>query len=195
MKFQNSKFLSIMHMTHIDNLDSIFKHGLLAHNNPYKKRDISNIEVNNRREKRENIYGRKIHDYVPFYFNPRNAMMYKNRHEDVVVLEFSKELLFKDNVLFTDKNAATRSAHFYHKIDDLNKIDWGTLKSQSWIDQPNAQYVKQTMMAEVLVYKSVSIKYLRKIHCKNLTTRQLLMERYNLKSQDVVVTSSMFFYF
>ena len=33
-------FTSLGHMTHIENLDSILKYGLLAHNNPYKKVNI-----------------------------------------------------------------------------------------------------------------------------------------------------------
>ena len=38
----------LYHMTHIENLPSILKHGLLAHGNLYQKEDISNKEVNNR---------------------------------------------------------------------------------------------------------------------------------------------------
>lgn len=191
MKLNDFAFTSLDHMTHIDNLDSIFKYGLRSHNNPYKKRDISNTEVNQRRERRENIYGRKIHDYVPFYFNPRNAMMYKNRYEDVVILAFSKQLLLKDNVIFTDKNAATSTAMFYRKIDDLKKINWEIVQSQNWCCKP--EYVKQIMMAEVLVYDHVGIEYLRGIYCKNNQTKDMLMKKYGLKSYQVAVKPNLFF--
>lgn len=180
-------------MTHVDNLDSIFRKGLQAHNNPHKKRDISNQNVNARREVRENIYGKKIHDYVPFYFNPRNAMIYKNRFENIVVLAFSKTLMLEENILFTDKNASSNTVHFYNKIDDLDKINWANVQRSSWCNVSNTYEVKQTMMAEVLVPKSVSMKYLKGIYCKNTKTKTMLMKKYNLPSRYIVVKPDMFF--
>jgi hypothetical protein len=191
MNFQKYGFISLDHMTHIDNLDSIFKYGLLAHNNPYKKVDISNKDVNFRRKVKENIYGRSIHDYVPFYFNPRNAMMYKNRNEQVVILAFSKSLLYKNNTLFTDRNAATKNVRFYNNLQDLDKINWDIVTSQSWNGKP--EDVKQIMMAEVLVYNKVPVKYFIGIYCKDEAMKQYLMQRYNLPSSKVFVKPDYFF--
>jgi len=193
MKLDNYDFTSLDHMTHISNLDSIFKYGLQAHNNPYKKRDISNTDVNERRERRENVYGRKIHDYVPFYFNPRNAMMYKNKDEDVVILAFSKKLLLKNNILFTNKNASTDTVHFYHDIDDLERINWKLLQSESWYNKTNSYEIRQIMMAEVLVYKSVDISNLLGIYCKDPAMKKRLLEKYNLKQSQVIVKPKLFF--
>ena len=96
-KEQEGKILSICenygikglyHMTHIDNLQSIFQNGLLSHtnarNNNFMKGDIANNDVNNRRSGLEPIYNRPIHDYTPLYFNPRNPMLYvrKNIQKD-----------------------------------------------------------------------------------------------------------------
>ncbi|MDQ7060886.1 MAG: DUF4433 domain-containing protein [Sulfurimonas sp.] len=193
MRLNNYGFTSLDHMTHINNLDSIFKYGLQAHNNPYKKRDISNTDVNSRRERRENIYGRKVHDYVPFYFNPRNAMMYKNKDEDVVILAFNKKILLKNNVLFTNKNASTDSVHFYNDINDLEKINWDLVQSQSWNGKENAYQIKQTMMAEVLVYNKVDISNLLGIYCKDSSMKRQLIQRYNLKDSQVIVKPNLFF--
>ncbi len=191
MNLENYNFTSLGHMTHIDHLKSIFKHGLLAHHNPYKTRDISNTEVNARRNRKESIYGRAIHDYVPFYFNPRNAMMYRNKDEDVIILAFSKKLLLGNNVVFTDKNAAASTVKFYHNINDLQKIDWSIVQSQSWNGKPET--VKQTMMAEVLVYNSVSIKNLLGIYCKDSMMQKTLMQEYGLASHQVAIKPNLFF--
>ena len=48
----------IYHMTHIEHLPSILAHGLLSHNNPYKKHDISNKSANDKRERIEPIHNR-----------------------------------------------------------------------------------------------------------------------------------------
>ena len=79
---------TINHMTHIDNLSSILDNGLISHNNPYCKRDISNQGVNARRERIEPIYNKKIHDYVPFYMNIRNPMLYVVQKNKEMILLF-----------------------------------------------------------------------------------------------------------
>ena len=79
----------LYHLTHKDNLENILRYGLqshnLAHQNNLIKKDISNKDVNKRRQKRDPIYKKSIHDYVPLYFNPRNPMMYvrKNIQNDI----------------------------------------------------------------------------------------------------------------
>ena len=191
MELSKYGFTSIDHMTHIDNLDTIFKNGLLAHNNPYKKVDISNQAVNSRRKTREPIYGRKVQEYVPFYFNPRNAMMYKNKDEDIVILAFNAELLLLENTIFTDRNASTRDVEFFNKIKDLDIIDWEILNSYSWYNRPNI--VKQTMMAEVLAPRRVSMKYFKNIYCKDLQTKKILTKKYNLYSNQIMVEPYLFF--
>ena len=191
MNTMQPKLSSLDHMTHIDNLDSIFQNGLLAHNNPYKRKDISNTEVNNRRTKREYIYGKSLHSYVPLYFNPRNAMMYKNRNENIVILSFDTILLRKQGVLFTNKNASTNSVKYYQSVQYLKQLNWEYIMAQSWYGK--IEEVKQVMMAEVLVPNKINIKYLKGIYCKDHVTKEMLLKRYNLKSHQVAVKPYLFF--
>lgn len=167
--FENYGLTSIDHITHVDNLPSILKNGLYSHNNSFVKKDISNNDVNSRRHYKEPIYNHNVHDYVPFYFNPRNAMMYNVRHENVVVLQFSTKLMYQENVIFTNQNAATNNVTFINDINDLKHLNWKSIRAKSWNDQPS--YVKQQMMAEVLIYNYVPITYLRRIYCKDISTR------------------------
>ena len=50
-QFFLDKMSEIFHMTDYNNLKNILLHGLQNHYNVYKKVDISNREVNDRREK------------------------------------------------------------------------------------------------------------------------------------------------
>lgn len=187
--FSRCHINNLFHMTHIDNLKSIFNNGLLSHNNSLKKVDISNKEVNARRDKLEYIYGKNVHDYVPFYFNPRNAMMYRNKDENIVILAFDRELIFGDKVIYTDRNASTNSVLFYKDIKDIKNINWSILWSKSWYERPSE--VKQIMMAEVLVPKRVSIKHLKAIVCKDILTQMKLKRKY--PSIKVYVDKKQFF--
>ena len=165
----NNRVEHLYHMTHIDNLPSILKYGLLSHGNKFQKKDISNQEVNGRRSRRDPIYRRPLHSYVPFYFNPRNAMLYVQENQDqIVILEVKRELILKDGVLFTDGNAASKYTDFYNDLSYLDKIDWKCIHSKYWNDFIDG---KRKMMAEVLVPDSVTIDKIEAIACNNSETK------------------------
>lgn len=171
---------SVYHMTHIDNLEGIFSKGLLAHNNNFKKVDISNKNVNNYREKLEPIYNRSIHSYVPFYFNPRNAMLYsvqKRFSSSVVLLEFSNELLLKSNAVFTNGNASRRDTDFSNNIYFLNDFNWNLVFSTSWSGL--GDHVKTAMMSEVLIYQHQGLESLIKFNCQSKSVARMLNNRFN----------------
>lgn len=180
-------------MTHIENLSTILEYGLYSHHNQYKKRDISNTDVNKRRNKMEPVFHRNIHDYVPFYFNPRNAMMYAKKSEDIVVLGFDSNLLYEENTIFTDKNAATNDVHFFHGTLFLHMLPWDYILSDSWNMHNDKEAVKQAMMAEVLVYHHVDIDRLATIYVKDQRTKSNLMERYKLPSNKINIEPELFF--
>lgn len=187
----------IYHMTHTSNLQGILDHGLLAHNNQYKETDISNLEVNDRRRGAEPIYGRSIHEYVPFYFNPRNAMLYRNQKtfgNDIIILGFSNKLVSADNVIFTEGNAATGSTQFFTDIDELNdNIDWNYVWSNSWYNEPDGNEIKRVMMSEVLVYNKVKSKKLKVIYCQNKWVKNYINDNYYVDDIKVKVNKNLFF--
>ena len=192
------RIATIDHMTHIDNLDSIFEHGLLAHNNPYKKIDISNQEVNQRRNRKEPIYNRNTHDYVPLYFNPRNAMLYRNQKQfgdAIVILAFKKDTILLENTLFTNGNAASDGTKCSNDISELELKDWNwpMIWSSSWNDSTNADEVKWSMMAEVLVYQKLEMSQLQEIYCSSQRVESYIKNRYNLQDIKVAVNTDVFF--
>ena len=172
----------------ISNLENILKYGLLSHNNPHRNIDISNQNVNALRTKRENIFNREIHDYVPFYFNPKNAMLYKVEKENknkIIILALDKNIINMPNTIFSDGNASNNITNFYAGSENLSQIDWNTNKSTTWKDDKE---VKRVMMAEVLVYEKVEISLIYKIIVPNSSVKnsvsEILKDRYIHISQD-----------
>ena len=189
---------TIDHMTHIDNLGSIFEYGLLAHNNPYKKVDISNKEVNDRRNKEEPIYNRNVHDYVPLYFNPRNAMLYRNKMEfsdAIVILAFKNDTILLENSFFTNGNVASDHTLYSNDIRELEHEawNWDRIWSRSWYERPDSEDIKWSMMAEVLVYKELSINQLQEIYCSSEKAKEYIKENYNILNIEISVNSQLFF--
>jgi hypothetical protein len=164
------KIQYLFHMTHIDNLANILEHGLLAHDNPYKQKDISDCDVNSRRSRAEPIYHKSIHSYVPFYFDPKNPMLYVRRgmQKDIVMLVLRKELITQDGVLFTDGNASVASTSFYDDLSKIDKLDWACIHDEWWTNHLDG---KRTSMAEVLVPDFVDVKNIEGIICNNSLTK------------------------
>ncbi len=194
----------IFHMTDSNNLKNILLHGLQNHYNSYRQVDISNQEVNAKREKVEHIYGHKIHDYVPFYFNPRNAMLYKNRNNArVIILGFDVRVIkdHQGDFLISNRNASADEAKFSKYLPDLqntNFINFNEVFSQRWCNN-GIRYddIKQKMMAEILINDVVYSRYMRSIYVKDQVSKKAIEEQlagdlkmYNI---NVIVDPAKFF--
>lgn len=185
------KIKCLFHMTHIDNLPSILQHGLLPHGNRYQIKDISDCDVNSRRARAEPIYHKPIHSYVPFYFNPKNPMLYVRRmlEKDIVMLVVKKELIVQEGALFTDGNASVSSTSFYNDLSKMNKLDWVCLNDDWWTNHLDG---KRTVMAEVLVPDFVGMENIHGIICNNSQTKAKIDTLVHNKIRSLVQTR---FYF
>jgi len=182
----NSKELGLMknigidylyHLTHIDNLNNIYKYGLQPHNIAHSKKfnvvDISNKEVNDNREKPEPIYKRKVHDYVPLFFNPVNAVQWAIAFNvyQYVILGIDKKVLFNKYSLFTDGNAANKITIFFNDLDKLSILDWSCINSDELFLSDDR---KRKKCAEVLVFPEIKTHHIKKIFCRNEEIKTLV---------------------
>ena len=196
----NLEINAFYHMTHVNNLDSIIRNGLYPHNNAYKKTDISNIDVNDRRSRLEPIYHKQIHSYVPFYLNPRNAMLYRNQKQfgnSIVIIQFKKSLMKIDNSLLSNANASADSTRFTSNIDrlyDKDFINLSYLFADSWNNYGNPNYqIKQTMMAELLIPIVVKNNYIEKILCMDFQMKNYIDSNIYTNGINVVVDKKKYF--
>ena len=180
----------IYHMTHYKNLESILENGLLSHYNDLVDEHIDNAEINDRRDKIEPLHDQNLHTYVPFYFNPKNPMLYVNKdiQDDIVILALNRNLLLKNKTIFTDGNAATYRTKFYNDLEDLDELNWDCLHANYWNDFEDG---KRERMAEVLVPKKVKIKHLQKIYCFDEATESYILDID--ETLDVEVNTKLYF--
>lgn len=154
----------LYHLTHCDNLPNIYKFGLLSHNGAHAKFnpvDISDPSVNGRRaDRRDGIYNRPLHAYVPLYFTPRNPMLYVRRDQqhDLAVICIDKDLLLCDGTVFTDGNAASDGTKFFRDTQDLRELDWECIRAEYWTEHQDG---RRKRCAEVLVPDKVGSEHFR----------------------------------
>lgn len=154
-------------MVHVDNIPHILKSGfvcrrLSAHNSDYVSIADSMVLL-----RRDEVLGRKIQveDYIPFYFGPRQPMLYviqngyngvvQRSPEEIVYCVVRLDVLVESNAecVFTDGHALSNTTSFYNG-DQLANIDeiikYSEVYSQFW-NQDNDIDLKRRKEAELLL--------------------------------------------
>ncbi|MCD4664024.1 MAG: DarT ssDNA thymidine ADP-ribosyltransferase family protein [Bacteroidales bacterium] len=154
------------HFTHIENLESIVKNGLLSTNKKkelgLKHTNVASETIQHRRSEMDVTCSPngKVHDYVPFYFTSTNPMLlslinHKNIDQPFIIfIAVSVEIIIEDNVVFTDASANTTDPpNFYNNPNDLDKLDWDAINKKKWGSSSDGERHKR--MAEVLIFEQV----------------------------------------
>ena len=186
------------HMTHISNIESIFKNNLLSHNkahsSSYVNQDISMSSVNNRRNKILSINGQNLHDYVPLYIKIKNPMLFcrKDIGDDLVILNINKRILLdNENVIFSDGNAASGNTVFFNHLEDLEKLNWKCLNNPYWNDYDDGKRIK---CAEILVKDEIKCSEIKKIICKSSLAEAKVRQRIPKEYHDLTDINKDYFF-
>ncbi len=160
----------LYYITHINNLASILKYGILSHaaiqarKIPYTP--IYDEQIVQHRQGRITLENKNLWQYANFFFQPRNAMLYRVVREksvnDIIIVKLKMSLLNeKYGVLLSDGNAA-------HSLSQITRYDKKTVKEISkslhheyWSDVDGT---KRKMMAECLVPDSVAPEWIECIY-------------------------------
>lgn len=156
----------VYHMTHMENLENIIKHGLLSTNQKnalgIKHRNIAYQSIQERRSEMDVTCGPggKVHDYVPFYFCARDPMLLgqlnkKNIDQHLIIyLAVKIDILDNQNCVFTSSAANSNQAPcFLDDSKDLYKLDWDVIDKKDWKYEGQ---VRRNKMAEALFFQKVN---------------------------------------
>lgn len=108
----------LFYITHIDNVQSILKNGILSHELVLKKgieyKRIYNKEVVEKRKEIRVSGNRRLWSLANLYFTARNPMLFKLKCDglldEIAVLGVSPDILQRDDIFVTDGNAACDSS-------------------------------------------------------------------------------------
>lgn len=169
---------SVFHITHCKNLSGIDEHGLLSRALARKMGlidyDISDPSVQEKRKYPFFLASTEtLHDFVPCFFNPRNAMLYKvmkrdGNQDQLVMLEVSIDSILDSRIAVTLGNAAAMGSSLYG-LDFQEKLPWRDIMSDTWFDK--GPEIKNWMMSEFLVFERISREHIQFLHYKNIIHR------------------------
>lgn len=190
--FHEHGFHNLWHMTHRCNVRNILKYGILnhylAHDMKDSPVDISDPEAQKWRERIDPVYNRRIHEYAPLYFTPKNPMLYVRRkiQSDLCLLNISLDALTGSEFIFSDGNAASRDTKFFRSSGDLSGVPWEVLRADLWTEFPDG---KRQRCAEVLVHPKISPAHIDSIHCYS----QEMFQNVGSFARNVKVSRNLFF--
>jgi hypothetical protein len=166
----------LYYITHIDNIPSILKLGVLSHeemqkrNVPYRR--IYDEQIISNRKNRTTPDSKSLWAYANLYFQPRNPMLYRVAcelsAESIAVLAMDLDVLKLPGGFITNGNAASPlsdiipAEEWLKTIGQLTKI----LTAEYWTDEDGS---KRKIMAECLLPVKISPDYIKTIYVANDT--------------------------
>lgn len=215
--FQKVRATHVYHITHIDNLGSIFTHGLLPNSSvkdrKIRYRDIAEPGVQDRRsqvEVRASADGTErsgiafnLHGLAPLYFNPRNAMTFLRGFEGypICMIEYpiAKLIDGKRRFFFSDGNMASAATRHFCDLKYINEVKWPVVFGSSWTSESGASdpELKRVMCAELNMAPEVPNSSIDKIFVagKQSRTRALRYTASSPETTSVEIRPQLFFQF
>jgi len=169
------KLRELYYITHIENLLSILKRGILCHRKIIEEQinftPIYDEDIIALRKGKRVPDGRELWDFVNLYFQPRNPMLYRVlfhsnfKIDEVVVIGLKNSLLNRNDIILTDGNAASSNTQFFPVKDrDISKYIREKTDKEWWAIEDGS---KREIMAECLVPEKVEPEYISEIYVAN----------------------------
>lgn len=203
----------LFRMIALDNVESDLTHGLFsklnAPNNP-DRIDIGNTEIISERDTRivtcyKNLV---VNDFVPFYFSVRTPMLYniytghgvpRQSQSNIVYLCIPLLDLATDDFqwCFTDGNAAKVITRYFTNLEDVNEVDWHSIKSKDFrIDNADGDEDRiRKKHSEFLVRDFIPNTKIKRIAVYNDRTKNVVEDIVRKLGLDITVTVERKFYF
>lgn len=178
-KRKNYVLRELYYITHVKNVESILKEGILSHKRIVDEglvfERIYNPEVVCRREGITVPDGRSLWDFANLYFQARNPMLFtvirNNPLATIAVIGVDRSVLDRNDVYITTGNAAHSQTEILPAserkrilpdiLNNINRIYWNEVDGS-----------KRTIMAECLVPDSIPPTYIRSIYFADYTSKK-----------------------
>jgi len=149
---------SLYYITHVENLPSILRHGILSHQ-LVQERGISytpiyDAAIARNRQMKNAPDGKSLWEFANVYFQPRNPMLYRVLQEkdatDIVIIAVRPRVLSNPSTFIALGNAASGATEILPSEEGRRRIReiWDIIKSDWWNALDGS---KRKIMAECLV--------------------------------------------
>jgi hypothetical protein len=183
-------------MTHVGNIPHILENGITHQNSINSNKAYISIGYHSLISKRESFVlpnGKKLGNYIPFYFGPRMPMLYvimlgtnSKKYdikpvlsEDIIYCITSVEQILNDGLhfVFSDGHALSELTEFFNeaRVDNINTlIDKIAISAQYWREE-NDLDLKRRKEAEFLIENDIPVNAILGFAVYNQAAKQKLL--------------------
>jgi hypothetical protein len=191
---------SLFYITHVDNLPSIVRYGILSHAEiesrqvPYTR--IYDAAIVSNRKKKETPDHKSLWEYANVYFQARNPMLYRVVHEkgrkELAVVGVKPDVLRAENVLVTDGNAANNVTRFFRAAEGIKAVQeqWPIIQAEYWKNDDGS---KRKIMAECLVPQTIPPENIHTVFVADHETRDRVQRLLGSSRVPIVPEPNLFF--
>jgi hypothetical protein len=190
----------LYYITHVNNLPSIVKNGILAHRRILESAipftPIYDTGIISNREKKQTPGGKTLWDFANMYFQPRNPMLYRVLHEkdkaDIVVVAVQPAVLSAPGALVTTGNAASSDSEILSSEAGQERVfeNWNVITSEWWNSMDGS---KRKIMAECLVPDRVPAEYIHSVYVATQAVAENVRQMKLAREIPIVPEPNMFF--
>lgn len=160
----------LWHLTCLDNIESIFEHGLLSRKELEDKNfvDVANHDILDKRAR----FG--LEHYIPFHFFQKTPfagdVMNKNIDKEFIYLTLHRDKASQNNFKIITKHPLNKDAEMYDYAEGIEKIEWELMEGYK---DYNDKQVHDTCLAEcVACYKGIAIGAFQAIYTSCEATKE-----------------------
>lgn len=190
----------LYYITHINNIPSILKHGILSHALVEEQKveftPIYNSQIVTQRHHKRTPDGKNLWDFANLYFQARNPMLYRVVYEkgknEIVILGVRPDVLNLPGAFISTGNAASAPSQILpakEGIKEIYKI-WKIITSEWWKEEDGS---KRKIMSECLLPDRIPPEYLHTIYVANHTVADKVKQFIRSSTIPVVPEPTMFF--
>lgn len=172
MRYPRAK--GLYYITHIDNIPSILKLGILSHERIEKEHikftPIYDAKIIANRRERQTPDGKSLWNFANLYFQPRNAMLYRviceKPIDDIVFLAVRPDILNRQDIFISTGNAAHSASEILPATKGQKIINQIRREAEKeyWTEADGS---KRKMMAECLVPDIIQTELIQAIYVAN----------------------------
>ena len=188
----------LYYITHIDNVPSILKNGILSHKNIIDKgiefTPIYDECIVSRRKERKTPDGKSLWEFANVFFNPRNPMLFRVNCEkttyNLAIMGVEPSILRLPNVYVTTGNAAHSQSEIMVPSKTVLYQILKNTQREYWSENDGS---KRKIMAECLVPDEIPVNYLTAIYVADHDSKQKLEQKLKVTAFPVIPEPHMFF--
>ncbi len=191
---------SLYYISHVDNVPSILRHGILSHqlvqDRGIQCTRIYEAAIVSNRQTKTAPDGKSLWEFANVYFQPRNPMLYRVLHErdtkDLVIVGVRAHVMSSPRAFIALGNAASAATEIVPCAEGRERMSeiWDTINSEWW-NALNGS--KRKIMAECLVPGSIAPDDIHTIFVASHEAADTLRGHHWSSSIPVVPEPAMFF--